>query len=169
MSVVNSSSIATSASSETTDTEKQINETLARLYFLSKLTPGMKIDVSSLAMYENTLLNRLYRTFLVDESRNTAFTFVDETFDTAEKLARLCVDKMTEDSEYRGYYIRLVSSMKLARGGCANLLNTYACDLMFISKLQTRLDTVDMKLKPLVDSLQAIDFFSGGEAKNGIR
>jgi hypothetical protein len=127
--------------------QKTILETLSKLRFLAKIRPGEKIDVPSLTMSEDTWRTRFYRTFFSGQSRQSTYGFLAETFDVADALAKECKTSLNEHS--LSYFSMLLESMKAAREGCSNLLNTYNEDRMYVASLQTLLDTVDVKISAL--------------------
>lgn len=127
--------------------EKNIQEIVSKLKFISKIQPGQKINVSVMSPSKLGVLPWLYRKFwLVEDSASTQCfldTIFHEAFQTSENYLK------RDDPFYREMGTIIREALKESKLGLKALAKTYEKDVMFVSKIETVESTLDAKLRLL--------------------
>lgn len=128
--------------------ERSVQDTVSKLKFIGKIKEGEKLDVQSLTLCSESVGTSLYRTFLArNESRGNALEFirgvVGEAFELATKYLR------KKDHFFKDVGQMIIESLHESKSGLSNLAKTYEDDKMFVSKLETLMNTLETKTADL--------------------
>jgi hypothetical protein len=111
--------------------DKIVQAVLGKLRFLSKLRPGERINVDTLAVYTGWYTEKVRR-WWHDAGRKATIRFLQETFREAFNLANKYVDK--PDRNKLGEIV--LSEIENAYAGIKALKATYISDLGFQAKAE---------------------------------
>lgn len=131
-------------------------ETLSsRVKFIGKLQPGQKICVSNQSIQENTYLTSFSRS-LTGENREKVYTYISDTIqDSLDVLNSL----VNTNNEYDVRVCRnLIMDMISMEPGLNNQETTYKNDKMFVSKIQTLRENLEVKLRELCNKRDDLDY-----------
>lgn len=119
-------------------------EVLSKLKFIASIKPGEKISIESLTVNQDSVLNKLHRTILGRESRGKTFDFISCSFHAGIEL----VEKYykTDLDVYKKMTYKIIEAIIAAKDGLAALMETYNKDRMFIAKLESLIETINVKL-----------------------
>jgi hypothetical protein len=111
---------------------------VCKLIFLSKINEGEKINVKSMSITDNSMYANVYRYLFTSESKDTTYEFIKNTIDNAFSVLTLNENKYLTDT--------IIKSIIDAKNGILKLQQTYSLDRMFVSKLETLLKLIDIRL-----------------------
>ena len=119
-------------------------ELISRIKFISKIKQGEKINTRGFFIQNDTLLSKLSRSFLYQDSRINTINFISETLLQVFHLLKLYVatDKLSDIS----MCINVIEDIGNMKKGIINLQNTYQDDAIIVSKLETFVQEIDSKL-----------------------
>jgi hypothetical protein len=119
-------------------------ELISRIKFISKIKQGDKINTRGFFIQNDTLLSKLSRSFLYQDSRVNTINFISETLLQVFHLLKLYVttDKLSDIS----MCINVIEDIGNMKKGIVNLQNTYQDDAIIVSKLETFVQEIDSKL-----------------------
>lgn len=134
-----------------------VQDTISKLRFLSKVKKGERLQVEGLSVVENTWYAKLIRawntmgevkeTGEVKESRRKTLAFIRDLYDTGLKLAKSIVAETS--SYYSELWNMLIKSLKDAQPGISNLMNSYESDRLYIAEVETFVDVLNAKINDL--------------------
>ena len=119
-------------------------ELISRIKFISKIKQGEKINTRGFFIQNDTLLSKLSRSFLYQDSRTNTINFISETLLQVFHLLKLYVttDKLSDIS----MCINVIEDIGNMKKGIINLQSTYQDDAIIVSKLETFVQEIDSKL-----------------------
>ena len=118
---------------------------VSKLKFISKIEQGEKIDTQSLTAFTSSFATRLYRTFFSrGESRDTTFRFISDVINKAFGLLKQYLSEES-DKKNKDNINELIHSLELSVSGLQNLSDTYGKDRMYVSLLDTLINSVKSK------------------------
>lgn len=115
-----------------------MSEIVCKLIFLSKINEGEKINVKSMSITDNSMYANVYRYLFTTESKETTYEFIKNTIDNAFSV--LCLSKNQELTD------TIIKSIIDSKNGIIKLQQTYSLDRMFVSKLETLLKLIELRL-----------------------
>lgn len=133
--------------------EKIIQELISRLKFISKIQTNQIVDLKSFSVMQPSLSTSLYRTCIRmgSESREEVLLFFCNTINSS-------IDYATKYSKVKDKYHEMVchlilNALEQSKSGILNYKKTYAKDIMYCSKIETLLETFQVKFRNLIESL----------------
>lgn len=133
----------------TDGSEEAFQSIISKLKFLAALKPDEKIDVASMSVQGVSAIERLWRAaFGRGESRDTTYAFVRKTLNEAFDFACTYLDAPDPFRNRIGAIV--VAEIREAKPGVVSLAATYRDDRMFVSRLNTLIATLDVKINGLV-------------------
>ncbi len=132
--------------------EKSVQDIVSKLRFIAKININEKLDVHTLTLYRNNWITSIYRTYhnifsSETESKEITLGFIRQVIGDAFDLSTIHLNK--DDTFSQRISLMIIQSLKEARTGLFNLLSTYKGDRMFISKIETLIQTLNMKTDDL--------------------
>jgi len=124
--------------------DKNVDDILSKLLFLSKLKEGEKINTCDFCIEDNSWWTTLRRTIFRDQSREKNLEFIRSLIDSALETAKKCFE--SNDELHRNIGNLIVDALEQSRTGIFNLTKTYEADRMFVSKLETLLGILKEKV-----------------------
>lgn len=135
------------------DSHKDI---LSKLKFISKIQEGEKINVKYLYVQQDGFMTKLSRTFYNLDNRGNTLNFVENTVKRSFEIIRLYVnsDKVSE----RTICYNIIKDLEISKSGILNLMKTYIHDNMFISRMETLMDDIDIHLLEIKSKVPENEF-----------
>jgi len=128
--------------------QSDIEKISSQLKFISKLEPGQKISVNSQYIQNNTYYTSMVR-YLTGESREKVYEYIcDVIKDSFSVLDSLSDSSNTYDIEICKNIIGDLINLK---PGLANLKTTYRKDKNYVSKMETLVQNLNVKIQELCD------------------
>jgi hypothetical protein len=126
----------------------------SKLKFISMLQPGQKISVTSQVIQENTYWTSLVRSF-TGENRSRVYNFISDVINDSLNI----LEGLSNSSNDYDIQIckNLISDLIFLRPGLTNLQDTYKLDRMYVSKIKTLMENLDVKTQELCSKRQ-IDY-----------
>jgi hypothetical protein len=129
--------------------QHSVQDVLSKLKFISTIKPGEKIDVASLSVQPNTLMARLYRSVLArGESRVATLEFIQQTLDRAFAFVINYEDDEGPAAPTSTLRRMLLEAISGSKAGIMSLAQTYKDDRMYVSRVETLVQTLDLHLPP---------------------
>lgn len=126
----------------------EIETISSKLKFISKLKKGQKISVSTNSIQDNTYWTSLMRS-MTGENREKVYNFISEVIQDSLSI----LDSLSNSNNE--YDIRvcknLITDLIYLTPGLKNLQETYKEDVMYVAKLITLLENLEVKIKELCD------------------
>jgi hypothetical protein len=142
------------------DTKQEIT---SKLKFIGKLKKGEKINTRHMYVQPGGLGTSLSRTFLYQDNRGNALGFVQETISRAFEL--LVTYERSNLEKDAVYFNLLVTDLRNAAVGLANLKVTYIEDTKFCCDMDTLLEHIHANLVrfPVKETYQERSYNSDGD------
>jgi hypothetical protein len=133
---------------ELTGNEKLVENTLTNLKFISKIEKYEKVNVSNKTISKNDYQDRLYRTLIIRENKDDTMDFLRDTINDGISLAVHFSEMDTEF--YKNISKIIIKHLSESKKGIESLCETYSTDRLFVSKLNTLIETLNIKGKELL-------------------
>ena len=131
--------------------DRQFQEVMSKISFISKLRPGEKIDISSLTIQPDTLSTSVYRTvFANGESRGVTYEYVQTAIFEGLDLSQKFIKKGDVTSKKMSDMI--INNLLESKNGQESLKKTYISDRMFVSKMEILIATMGVKIAEIKNS-----------------
>lgn len=126
----------------------------SKLKFIGMLQPGQKISVTSQVIQENTYWTSLVRS-ITGENRSRVYNFISDVINDSLNI----LEGLSNSSNDYDIQIckNLISDLIFLRPGLTNLQDTYKLDRMYVSKIKTLMENLDVKTQELCSKRQ-IDY-----------
>lgn len=126
---------------------------LSKLGFIASIEAGDRVDTLALSIQRNTTLDRTYRIlFTRKESRQTTFDFIKKTVDDAIVMAEKYAGHDGHTSRKMGG--KIIHALVASAVGISSLKITYMSDRMFVARLATLLDLLEMRIGELAPTFE---------------
>jgi hypothetical protein len=119
-------------------------ELISRIKFISKIKQGDKINTKGFFIQNDSLLSKISRSFLYQDTRTNTINFISETLLQVFHLLKLYVS--TEKLSDISMCINVIEDIINMKKGIINLQNTYQDDAIIVSKFETFVQEIDSKL-----------------------
>jgi hypothetical protein len=96
------------------------------------------VSIKNLVVQKNNILTQLHRTFIGHESRECTLSFITATLDSAYSIFN-----SERDLKLQNF---IISDIVTAKIGIDNLRQTYALDNMFVCRLDSTIQKLNMFL-----------------------
>ena len=123
------------------DTKQEIT---SKLKFIGKLKKGEKINTRHMYVQPDGLGTSFSRTFLYQDNRGNALSFVQETISRAFEL--LTTYERSKSHADKVHFNLLVTDLRNSAIGLANLKVTYIADTKFCCDMDTLLEHIHANL-----------------------
>jgi hypothetical protein len=131
--------------------DEQVNSILSKLKFLSKIKVGEKINSKYYFVRDNnSIVQRFIRsmrnlTAENGENKNSTLEFINETVNRTIHL--ICIYKKSNNIYSKQISDLLIENLNDTKNGIKNLTKTYEEDRIFVSKLESFIESFELKLK----------------------
>ena len=126
---------------------KEVQDIIAKLKFISKWNESShkKLSVVSMALVEDTLMNRLWRTLAGGaDSREKSYKFIQTETERGLTLTRKYL--MSNDPFMIKIADMVIKALREAMPGIKNSHSPYPEDQMYISKVESFCDMLEVKI-----------------------
>lgn len=128
--------------------ERSVQDIVSKLKFISKIKEGDIIDVASLTLTPKNLGTSVYRTVIArGESRCAALEFFRQVIGEAFDLATRYIS--SDQLFFKEIGLMVINALKESKMGIVNHSKTYKEDDMYVSKVETLIETLDTKTSDL--------------------
>lgn len=126
----------------------------SKLKFVSMLQPGQKISVNTQAIQENTYWTSMVRS-LTGENRIKVYKYISDVMQDSFSI----LDSLSNSSNEYDIQIckNLITDLILLKPGLNNLQKTYDLDKMYVSKIATLIQNLEVNIRKLC-STRNIDY-----------
>jgi hypothetical protein len=128
--------------------QDEVEKISSKLKFISKIEPGQKISTNSQYIQNNTYYTSVVR-YLTGESREKVYEYITDVIQDSFSV----LDSLSDSSN--GYDIKvcenLIGDLINLKPGLANLKRTYNNDKNYISKMETLVQNLDVKIQELCE------------------
>lgn len=132
-------------SNKFTQSEKT-QQIITHLKFISTFEPGDKINISTLQIEKNTIINSIKR-YWYGESRNTTLNFITTTIDQSSQII---LNLLNSDSiSDKMLCSTITTDLKKCINGLKNLQQTYIDDKLFFCTIDTIIDNIEAKISEI--------------------
>jgi hypothetical protein len=122
-------------------------EILSNLKFISRIKAGEKLNVSSMTIQQESIMNTVMRTLFYTDGRNKSLAFIHEWITRAIEAIRCYGERPTKlNSIVRA---NLVEDLIKCKQGLRNLCETYVDDVKCQCNLETLIQTIDSQLEDM--------------------
>lgn len=126
----------------------EIETISSKLKFISTLKKGQKISVSTNSIQDNTYWTSLMRS-MTGENREKVYNFIS---DVIQDSLSILESLSNSNNEYDIKVCKnLITDLIYLTPGLQNLQETYKLDKMYVSKIMTLLQNLEVKIKELCD------------------
>ena len=131
--------------------DEQVNTILSKLKFLSKIKVGEKINSKYYFVRDNnSIVQRFLRsmrnlTAENSENKNSTLEFINETVNRTIHL--ICIYKKSNNLYSKQISDLLIENLNDTKAGVRNLTKTYEDDRIFVSKLESFIQSFELKLQ----------------------
>jgi hypothetical protein len=122
------------------------HQTITHLKFISTFEPGDKINISTLQIEKNTLLNSIKR-YWYGESRNTTLNFITTTIEQSFQIVLTLLN--SDNISDKMLCSSITIDLKKCINGLKNLQQTYSDDKLFFCTIDTIIDNIDAKISEI--------------------
>lgn len=124
--------------------DRDVQDVLSKLRFISKIRKGEKINISTLSLVEDTWINNFYRTLSFEDSRSKTLEFIKDVSDRA--LGYVADFILNGDKFKRSVGLMILEDIKNMNNGISGLAATYGSDRMFVSKVEAFQTLLNVKV-----------------------
>lgn len=118
---------------------------MAALKFIGKVRKNEKISTTAMTVQDNdSWYTSIIRTFTT-QNRVKTIVFIQNVIDRAFEIASIYTRDADQQKNRTGWFI--IEDIKKSIVGLHNILNTYKGDRMFVCKMESLLQKIDVKLE----------------------
>lgn len=127
--------------------QKNIEDLISNLIFISKIQVNEVLDVESMTLMKVGWMTTFYRTFYTNENRYKTLNFLKDIVNEAENISSTYIQNSDIYTRKIGYTI--LESLDKSKNGIINICKTYETDRMFVSKVETLLNRIDTNISQI--------------------
>lgn len=132
-------------------------DVISKLKFIGLIQKGEKINVRSMCVQSDTLMTRLYRTFISVDNRTNAYNFIEGVVNRSFELITIALAKDPVKNVDRRLVKNIIDDLTKAITGIQNLRETYTHDNMFCCRLDALVQSIELKLRDIIITPDSID------------
>lgn len=133
--------------------EKIVNEISSKLKFIAKIKENEVLDTRSVSLMEVGWKTSLYRTFIARcESKETTYDFFSSAINSSFELIEKYISY--EDRFFKDIAMMLIKDLRSAKQGMINHMKTYARYEHHVSKVETLIINIDIRLDSIIRRIQ---------------
>jgi hypothetical protein len=139
-------------------------DVISRLKFIGKIQKGEKINVRNMSVQPDSIITRIYRSFINLDSRINTLNFVTHIVKKSFELINMHL--VTKRPFDKIWCVNIINDINNSRVGLLNLKDTYAVDIMFCCKIDTLIQEMDARIQDVYAKFEAdgIEFKKKDEA-----
>ena len=120
------------------------DDIIPRIKFIGRIQKGENVNVKHMNIQQVSLLMKLIRSFIHNDTRANTFTFINNTIKKGFEILSL---HLGVDKDYdRSLCQNLTNDLKQCKIGMLNIRETYIEDLMFCCKIDALIEETDARL-----------------------
>jgi len=118
-------------------------DVISRLKFIGKIQKGEKINVRNMSVQPDSIITRVYRSFINLDSRINTLNFVTHIIKKSFEIVNMHL--ITKKPFDKRWCVNIINDITSSRIGLLNLKNTYSADIMFCCKVDTLIQEMDAR------------------------
>lgn len=123
------------------------DDIIPRIKFISKIQKGEKMNVKHMQIVQDSLLAKIIRSFIHNDTRSNTFIFINTTIKKGFEILMMHINK--DDQFDRSLCQNLINDLRHCKVGMQNVKDTYIEDLMFTCKMDALMEETDARIKDL--------------------
>jgi len=123
------------------------DDIIPRIKFIGKIKKGEKMNVKHMQIVQDSLLAKIMRSFVHNDTRANTFTFVSTTIKKGFEILMMHIG--TNEQFDRSLCQNLIVDLRQCRMGMQNIKDTYIEDLMFCCKMDALMEETDARIQDL--------------------
>jgi len=123
------------------------DDIIPRIKFIGKIQKGEKMNVKHMQIVQDSLLAKIMRSFVHNDTRANTFTFVSTTIKKGFEILMMHIG--TNEQFDRSLCQNLIVDLRQCRMGMQNIKDTYIEDLMFCCKMDALMEETDARIQDL--------------------
>ena len=133
-------------------------DVISRLKFIGKIQKGEKINVRNMSVQPDSIITRVYRSFINLDSRINTLNFVTHIIKKSFEIVSMHL--ITKKPFDKRWCVNIINDITSSRVGLLNLKDTYSADIMFCCKIDTLLQELDARSQDVYAKfeLEGIEF-----------
>jgi hypothetical protein len=127
-------------------------DVISRLKFIGKIQKGEKINVRNMSVQPDSIITRIYRSFINLDSRINTLNFVTHIVKKSFELINMHL--VTKRPFDKIWCVNIINDLNNSRIGLLNLKDTYAVDIMFCCKIDTLIQEMDARIQDVYSKFE---------------
>jgi hypothetical protein len=124
--------------------DRDVQDVVSKLRFISKIRKGEKINISTLTLVEDTWVNNFCRSLSSEDSRGKTLEFIK---DVSSRALGYAVDFILNGDKFkRTLGLMILEDIKSMHSGIDGLVGTYGADRMFVAKIEAFQNLLNAKI-----------------------
>jgi hypothetical protein len=120
------------------------DEIIPRIKFIGKIQKGEKMNVKHMQIQQDTIITKIFRSFIYNDTRVNTFTFINTSIKKAFEVLLMHIDS---DKPFdRTICQNIMSDLRQCRFGMQNVKDTYMDDLMFCCKMDALMEETNARI-----------------------
>ena len=120
------------------------DEIIPRIKFIGKIQKGEKMNVKHMQIQQDTIITKIFRSFIYNDTRVNTFTFINTSIKKAFEVLLMHIDS---DKPYdRTICQNIMNDLRQCRFGMQNVKDTYMDDLMFCCKMDALMEETNARI-----------------------
>lgn len=122
-------------------------EVISRLKFIGKVQKGEKINVKYMFVQPEGIVTRISRTLIHQDNRSNTLNFVRSTISRTFEIISTYSSSPKQSQRHICFHV--ITDLKNAKNGLANLKDTYLDDIKFTCDIDTLIQEINAKLNEI--------------------
>ena len=123
------------------------DDIIPRIKFISKIQKGEKMNVKHMQIVQDSLIAKIIRSFVHNDTRANTFIFVSATIKKGFEILMMHI--ITNEQFDRLLCQNLIGDLRQCKMGMQNIKDTYIEDLMFCCKMDALMEETDARIQEL--------------------
>jgi ribosome maturation protein Sdo1 len=137
------------------------DDVIPRIKFIGKIQKGEKMNVKHMQIQQDTILTKIFRSFVYNDNRTNTFNFINTSIKKAFEILNMHMDS---DKQFdKKICQNIINDLRQCRYGMINIKDTYMDDLMFCCKMDSLIEESEARINDIeskYEYLRAIEMDS---------
>lgn len=117
------------------------------LSLLEKIQKGEKMNVKHMQIQQDTILTKIFRSFVYNDNRSNTFNFINTSIKKAFEILNM---HMESDKQFdKKICQNIINDLRECKFGMINIKDTYMDDLMFCCKMDALIEETDARINDI--------------------
>lgn len=123
------------------------DDIIPRIKFIGRIQKGEKVNVKHMNVQQDSLIMKVIRSFIHNDTRANTFTFINNTIKKGFDILNLHLG--TDKAYDKSLCQNLMNDLRQCKSGMLNIRETYIEDLMFCCKIDALIEETDARLNDI--------------------